>query len=815
MATAVQVESIWNGLTDNSGQPLAAGKVYTYAAGTTTPVSLFTASDKSTSATNPLILDGNGKAQVWADGRYKFVVKTAAEVTLYTLDNLLYGFDDTSVLLGGISTGSANAQTVSVPATVESYVSGQRITFIAGFTNTGATTLRFNSLSAVNIVKGPTPSSLQAGDLLAGQLYSCTYYGGSFYLENAPTPADVQRSRSQVLSSVGGINTIIGALTPALTSYEAGQVFRFKAANANTAAVTLNINSLGATAIQRYGAALVAGEIQANDMVEVVYDGTQFQLVNAVPNPLFIDRTNSRVGIGTTAPSDLLQVSSTTNTVSSLNRFSLDAIGPWAFFSKSRGTTVGANAIVSNGDSLGAIFFRGADGSTYTTGAVIAAEVDGTPGATNDMPTRLIFLTAADGPASAAERMRITSAGNVGIATTAPVERLQIGSVSAVTPSDSSGSVGTIVGFNHYYSSGSKAITTASRAVTVELGNDGGLLKSTTATQTAGSALTGMNTYIQWGGFSDNVRFSTAGAERVRIDSAGNVGIGVVSPTAPLDVQANSSVAVAVQMRGRASDNNAVGLFTDNAGTETARVQANSTSLAISKAGNNPIALSTNGSERVRITGTGLVGIGTTGPTDELHLYRASGTVTATSEVNSLANGERAAVQAKGGPRVAQILAYKHSGIANPAGALWLDQESNTANYIWVENNSGLAGNLRISPTITHIGTASGTAVGTQPSDSRLKDIGSDPFPYGLNDILAIEPLTFTYKNDEAQVARIGFSAQQVQPIVSEAVYDTNEVIAGEPEGAPTKLAMDYTALIPVLVKAIQELEARVAALEA
>jgi hypothetical protein len=812
MATAVQVESIWNGLTDNSGQPLAAGKVYTYAAGTTTPISLFTASDKSNSATNPLILDGNGKAQVWADGRYKFVVKTAADVTLYTLDNLLYGFDDTSVLLGGISTGSANAQTVSVPATVESYVNGQRITFIAGFTNTGATTLRFNALSSVNIVKGPTPSSLQAGDLLAGQLYSCTYYGGSFYLESTPTPADVQRSRSQVLSSVGGINTIIGALTPALTSYEAGQVFRFKAANASTAAVTLNINDLGAQAVQRYGVALVGGEIQANDMVEVVYDGTQFQLVNAVPNPLFIDRTNSRLGIGTTAPSTSLDVSSSASVIASVNRFSADAPGPFLYFTKSRGTTVGSNSIVQNADSLGALFFRGANGTAYNDGAIIAAEVDGTPGATNDMPGRLIFATTADGAGSVTERMRITSSGNVGIGTTAPSERLQIGSVSAITPSDSGGSVGSILGFNHYYSSGSKAITTGSRTVTVELGNNGGLLKSTTGTQTAGAALTGMNTYFEWGGFSDNITLSTAGTNRMRIDSTGQVGIGTMNPGAPLDVACSSAAAVGTLHRGRASDNIGVALFTQSDGsTETARIQAAPTSLSITKAGNNPIAISTNGSERLRVTGTGLVGIGTTGPTDDLHLYRASGGVMATSQSASLANGERAAVQAIGGPRTAQILAYKHAGIANAAGALYLDQQNNTAAYIWSDDSA----NLRTSATITHIGTTSGTVIGTQTSDSRLKDISTDPFPYGLSDVLAIEPVAFTFTNDPDQVERIGFSAQQVRPIVSEAVYDTNEPIVGEPEGAPTKLAMDYTALVPVLVKAIQQLEARVAALEA
>jgi hypothetical protein len=308
MATAVQVESLWSGLTDNNGQPLAAGKVFTYAAGTTTPVSLFTAADKSTSATNPLILDAYGKAQVWADGRYKFVVKTSADVTLYTLDNLLYGFDDTTVLYGGTSTGSANAQVVSVPATVTSYANGQTISFVAGYTNTGATTLQFNSLSAVSLVKGATPSSLQAGDLIAGQLYTATYHGGAFRLTDYPTVADVQRSRFETATGVAGTNTITANLTPALTGYETGMVVQFVAANANTGATTLNLNGLGAKAVQRQGAALVGGEFKAGDVVSLFYDGTQFQIVNIPSAPLFLDRVNNRVGIGTTAPAEYLSI---------------------------------------------------------------------------------------------------------------------------------------------------------------------------------------------------------------------------------------------------------------------------------------------------------------------------------------------------------------------------------------------------------------------------------------------------------------------------------------------------------------------------
>ena len=286
MATAVQVESLWNGLTDNSGQPLGNGKVYCYYAGTTTPAPLYTSSDKTSQATNPLILDGYGRAQVWADGRLKFVVKTSADVTLYTLDNLLYGFDDSTVLWGGQSTGAANAQVVSVPATIGTYSNGQQVTFIAGYTNSGAATLQFNALSAVSIVKGPTPSSLQAGDLIAGNVYTATYeaYSGTgrFRLSDYPSVADFQLSRAQYATAVFGATTITASLTPALISYEAGMVIRFKAVGNNTGPSTLNLNGLGAKAIQYQNAALVGGELGSNIVHELMYDGTQFQLLNPV-----------------------------------------------------------------------------------------------------------------------------------------------------------------------------------------------------------------------------------------------------------------------------------------------------------------------------------------------------------------------------------------------------------------------------------------------------------------------------------------------------------------------------------------------------
>jgi len=89
-----------------------------------------------------------------------------------------------------------------------------------------------------------------------------------------------------------------------------------------------------------------------------------------------------------------------------------DSSGSYIFFAKSRGAALNSNTIVSSGDQLGTIAFCGADGSTQVEGARIAAVVDGTPGA-NDLPSRLVFSTTADGASSPTERMRINNAGGL------------------------------------------------------------------------------------------------------------------------------------------------------------------------------------------------------------------------------------------------------------------------------------------------------------------------------------------------------------------------------------------------------------------
>lgn len=79
---------------DDNGNPLAGGKIYTYAAGTTTNATTYTTSAGNIAHTNPIVLDGAGRVpsgEIWlSDGvSYKFVVEDANNVLIGTYDNLV------------------------------------------------------------------------------------------------------------------------------------------------------------------------------------------------------------------------------------------------------------------------------------------------------------------------------------------------------------------------------------------------------------------------------------------------------------------------------------------------------------------------------------------------------------------------------------------------------------------------------------------------------------------------------------------------------------------------------------------------------
>ena len=93
---AVNLSPIGNGFQffNNDGLPLNAGKLYTYQAGSTTPLTTFTDSSGLIANTNPIILgtDGRPPSTIWlTEGFfYKFVLANSSNVTIQTYDNL-YG----------------------------------------------------------------------------------------------------------------------------------------------------------------------------------------------------------------------------------------------------------------------------------------------------------------------------------------------------------------------------------------------------------------------------------------------------------------------------------------------------------------------------------------------------------------------------------------------------------------------------------------------------------------------------------------------------------------------------------------------------
>jgi hypothetical protein len=77
---------------DNNGVILSGGKLYTYAAGTTTPLASYTSSSGATAHSNPIILDSAGRVpggEIWlSSARYKFVLYTSVNVLIATYDNI-------------------------------------------------------------------------------------------------------------------------------------------------------------------------------------------------------------------------------------------------------------------------------------------------------------------------------------------------------------------------------------------------------------------------------------------------------------------------------------------------------------------------------------------------------------------------------------------------------------------------------------------------------------------------------------------------------------------------------------------------------
>jgi len=204
---------------DDNGDPLTGGLIYTYAAGTTTPLTTFTDSTGATPNTNPIVLDSAGRvsAQVFltTGSSYKFVLQTSASVTIWTKDNIdgIPESSITSLRLNGSTSGYVDLQTVPVAG-------ANTITFPAATgtvlldPNTAFTgTSTFETISATKDISGRTLNA--SGSITVGSYL----YGSGTGQFKIPEGTTAQRAGS--FTGIGSIT----ATTLSLSSVSAGTAY--------------------------------------------------------------------------------------------------------------------------------------------------------------------------------------------------------------------------------------------------------------------------------------------------------------------------------------------------------------------------------------------------------------------------------------------------------------------------------------------------------------------------------------------------------------------------------------------------------------
>ena len=170
---------------DANGSPLVGGKVYTYAAGTTTPLATYTDAGAGTPNTNPVILDARGECNLWFTpaASYKVILKTSTDVLQWSVDNITnygtvaYQNSNNVTITGGTITG------ITAIFDLTGNVSGNAGTVTNGVYLTATQTLTNKTLTAMD-----TASSVKDS---AGTAYALGYRNYPQSLNTTASASDV------------------------------------------------------------------------------------------------------------------------------------------------------------------------------------------------------------------------------------------------------------------------------------------------------------------------------------------------------------------------------------------------------------------------------------------------------------------------------------------------------------------------------------------------------------------------------------------------------------------------------------------------
>ena len=363
--------------------------------------------------------------------------------------------------------------------------------------------------------------------------------------------------------------------------------------------------------------------------------------------------------------------------------------------------------------------------------------------------------TGLNGAQASSERMRIDSAGNVGIGVTDPSVELDVSGTIRATTRLNVGNSNQVTALSLY--SGSVATTG-----TFESNATGAYIIFKDAT--SGGSNVGI------GAVGDDCFIMAGGSEKVRIDDSGNVGIGTNDPTEKLDVQGNITATGVVKLDGGLATAPA---YTFDGDTNTGMYSPAADTLAFSEGG----------LERMRINSAGKVLIGTTSQGSYGAKLRVLGGRIEASGYVATGNSSLFLLGGNYGAPTIECRSYT----------------SYSSNTQKIMRFAGSTGTERGSITIAGVTTSYNTS-----SDERLKENISDAEDAGSK-IDAIRIRQFDWK-DGGEHQDYGVIAQELQSVAPEAVsegYDEEDM-----------WSVDYSKLVPTLIKEIQTLRNRVAQLE-
>jgi hypothetical protein len=447
------------------------------------------------------------------------------------------------------------------------------------------------------------------------------------------------------------------------------------------------------------------------------------------------------VGIGTSSPTSKLQ-SQTSSSGSTPNMLSL--VNNTGGAANATGVKLWMSGRAAQAD---------ADRGTY----IEAVTTD-----TNNAHA-MVFATSASGTAPT-ERMRISSAGNVSIG---------IGASGSSAISKLDIAVKNVSTLGAPASSGLSIDSNDNNIVVGNLSQIGLGLRNAFQPSYISYIVTSASAYskgdLVFG--TRSVTTDDAPSERLRITSAGDVGIGTSSPSQKLDVSGNinvsgtgtssftSTATSPVQINGASIPTLTIRNSTTPVETQ---IRSTTTEGLIRTATDHPLVFATNASERARIDTSGNLLVGTTS-------LNPSGAGTDGRVVISSANGGQSA------------LTCYNAG----TGAV---------NIVSLENGNGQVGRIQISGTSTSYLTS---------SDYRLKE-NIKSMTGALAKISQLKPVTYKWKVDGSDGQ--GFIAHELAQIVPECVGGEKDAV--DANGNPQYQGIDTSFLVATLTAAIQELKA-------